>query len=198
MKKIVVGVTGGLASGKTAVTDMFIEKGAMRIDADEIGHELLENNKHLIDMVVAQFGKDVVTEGRIDRRKLAGKVFGDKHELENLCRILHPPIIDNIKERIRSAGSEVVVIDAPLLIEVGLQKIVDKVVVVTLDPATQVERAVSRGIPEKEAKNIMRSQMPLSEKLKSADYVIDNTGDMQKTKEGVEEIWQDLQKKKKN
>ena len=188
--KRIIGVTGGLATGKTTVTDMFVAKGAARIDADEMAHEMLVKNGDLRDKVIGEFGEGILSGGDIDRRKLGHMVFSDRDKLNKLCSIMHPPMIDCIKRQCESLNEKVVILDAPLLIESGLHEYVDVVVVVTAPYEAQIERAIGRGISRCEAANIIKCQMPLSEKVEIADYVIDNGREIEKIKQGVEEIWQ--------
>ena len=188
----IIGVTGGLATGKTTVTDLFVERGAVRIDADAIAHDVLENDSEVKKKVIGLFGDAVTPGGSVDRRKLARIVFFDKEKLGKLCKITHPAIIKRIADRVQAAGDRVVVIDAPLLIESALNEEVDIVVVVTADLKTQIKRAVERGIGAEEAKNIIDNQMPLSRKEELADYIIDNDGNFEKIKEGVDRIWQKI------
>ncbi|MFQ5953153.1 MAG: dephospho-CoA kinase [Candidatus Omnitrophota bacterium] len=191
MAKKVIGVTGGLATGKTTVVDMFVAKGAVKIDADVVSHRLLLEDEDIKRKVTKVFGDDIVVNGEIDRRKLAEKVFFDKEGLEYLDRILHPAIIGRIKEEIKRNKDKVVVLDAPLLVETDLQDIVDIVVVVFCDHETQIKRAADRGISEHEAKSIIAMQMPMTEKVKFADFTIDNSNEeMKAAKEGVDKIWQ--------
>jgi dephospho-CoA kinase len=194
MAKKLIGVTGGLATGKTTVSDMFAANGAEKIDADEIAHRLLEEDKNIQFKVVDIFGKKILSEGRIDRRKLGEEVFCDKLKLNTLCRIMHPTIIFRIKERAEKSRMKRVVIDAPLLIEAGLNEYVDVVVVVTADIDTQIKRATCRGIPKEEARRIIDCQMALPEKAKFADYIIDNSDnkDLNEIKKGVNKIWQEM------
>ena len=189
--KTIIGITGGYAAGKTTVADMFVSKGARKIDADEIGHQLLFESR-IKDQVLEIFGDEILTDARIDRKKLAKRVFSDKDELESLCNILHPEIIRRVKEVAESAGNEIIVIDAPLLIEAGLHEYVDKVIVVTAKKETRIKRAADRGVSGMEAEKIIDTQMPLSEKVKFADYIIDNNNGLEITKEGVEKIWQEM------
>ena len=192
-KRVIIGVTGGLATGKTTVADMFAAKGAVKIDADEITHRLLEENSETSREVIDLFGEDILDRtGRIDRRKLAGKVFFNKQRLEALCGVLHPVIIRRIKEQVERSPESIIVIDAPLLIESRLHEYVDVVVVVTAAERTQIKRAKDRGISQEEAENIINNQMPLSEKVKSADYIIDSNTTLNTIKEGVDKIWQKM------
>ena len=188
----IIGITGALGTGKTTVAAMFEEKGAVRIDADKIAHELLAEDGDTREQIIAVFGESILTGGAIDRRKLAEKVFLNKDKLGKLSDIMHPAIIQKIKDDTRSAGDRIVVIDAPLLMETGLDKFVDTVVVVTADKETQLERVSRRGISREEAEIIMEKQMSLEAKIKLADFVIDNNGSTDKTKEGVEEVWQKM------
>lgn len=192
MAKKIIGVTGSLASGKTTIANMFADKGAVKIDADEIAHEILKENGLPRDRAIDIFGNDILLEGDIDRRKLAEKVFFDRKKLDDLCRVLHPAVIRRIKDLVARHEEEIVVIDAPLLLEAGLGEYVDVVVVVTADRDTQIKRATDRGISEDEARSIIKSQMPLAEKTRSADYIIDSSGSVEKMKEGVEKIWKKI------
>ncbi len=188
-KRRIIGVTGGLAAGKTTVADMFAAKGAVKIDADEIAHRLLKEDNDVRQKVMDRFGHEILSDGEIDRRKLAKKVFFDRDDLDWLCRIMHPVIIRRIKEEAGRLSEKNIVIDAPLLIEGGLHEFVDIVVVVTAEFETRIKRSKDRGIPEGEARSIIDSQMPLSEKLKFADYTIDNDKSLDITKKGVDRIW---------
>jgi dephospho-CoA kinase len=188
----IIGITGGLGSGKTLVSSMFEGLGAVVIDADEIAHDLLLNDEKLKKEVVDIFGKEILTDGAIDRRKLAEEVFFDKNMLDVLSGFMHPVIIKKIMDEAENVKDKVVVIDAPLLIEAGLNEFVDVVVVVTAEREVQIRRAVNRGIDRLEAESIIENQMPLEEKVKYADFEIDNNGNIDKTKEGVEKAWQKM------
>ncbi|RKY41315.1 MAG: dephospho-CoA kinase [Candidatus Makaraimicrobium thalassicum] len=191
-KKIIIGITGGLATGKTTVADMFAGRGAVKIDADEIAHGLLKEDGEIRRKVIDIFGDDILTDGGIDRRKLAGKVFFDREKMDSLCRVLHPAIIRSVKEQAGRIPERIVVVDAPLLVETRLHDYVDIVVVVTAGEKTQLRRATDRGISEEEAGNIIDKQMPLPEKAKFADYIIDSDMDMRAVKEGVDRIWKKI------
>ena len=197
-KKLLIGVTGSLASGKSMVTEMLCAKGAGCIDADKVSHEVLRQNEEVKHKVMDIFGEDIFTDGEIDRRKLAGKVFFNSGRLKELCDILHPVIISRIEEQANDLETEFVVVDAPLLIETGLNEVVDVVVVVACEHDLSIERAMGRGISREEADNILKNQMPVSEKETFADYVINNDSSVEITKEGVEKLWQNLQKARQN
>lgn len=197
-KRVIIGVTGALATGKTTITGMFAGKGAVKIDADKITHQLLEENEQIIRKVISLFSERILTEQRIDRRKLAKEVFPDKKKLNMLCELLHPAIILRIKEQAKKFQGQTIVIDAPLLIEAGLHDYVDVVVVAISRHETQIERAQNRGISGEEAKGIIANQMPLSEKTKFADFIIDTDKNLDTTKKGVDKIWEKIQELKKN
>jgi dephospho-CoA kinase len=192
-KGLIIGITGGLATGKTLVADMFGERGAVKIDADDISHRVMDEDPAVKRELVDIFGEEILSGDNIDRRKMAKKVFCNKEELDKLCSVLHPAIIRRIKEEIKENKDKVVVLDAPLLIETGLHEMMDIVIVVFASYENQIKRAADRGISEKEAECIIAMQMPLAEKVKIADFIIDNdSDDIEKTKEGVEEIWQKM------
>lgn len=197
-KVVVVGLTGGVASGKTTVVDIFTSKGAVRVDADKIAHAILKDNKRIQQEIITFFGKNILSNGQIDRKKLASEVFSSKTRLEELCRIMHPEIMARIKKEVELVNGGVVVIDAPLLIESGLNGYVDIVVLVSTTEELQIKRAVSRGISEMEAKGIILNQMPLSKKAGYADYIIDNTKNLSNLKKGAELTWKRIKEKKKS
>jgi len=192
-KKKIIGITGGLASGKTTVADMLVEKGAAKIDVDKIGHELLAENEDVKQAVIALFGEKILSEGDIDRRKLRKEVFLDREKLENLNRLMHPLMIKRIKDEISRVSEGTLLIDAALLIEMGLNEVADFVVVVTADDTIKIKRAANLGVSEEEAKRIIARQTPVSEKLKFADYSIDNNGDLNTIKKGVNKLWKKIQ-----
>lgn len=181
-----------MATGKSTVTDMFVAKGAAKIDADAIAHDVLENDAGVIGSVIAAFGEDISSAGKIDRRKLAAKVFSRKDGPARLSRITHPAIIRRINDKLADITEGAAVVDAPLLMEAGLTGIVDVVVVVTASRATQIKRATERGISREEAEAVIASQMPLSEKEKLADHVIDSDRGIDTTKKGVDAIWKEI------
>lgn len=196
----VIGLTGGIASGKSTVSKMLREKGAYIIDADEIAKEIVKPGKPAWEDIVRHFGKEILDEsGNIRRKKLAKIVFPDEKKLSVLNRITHPRIVEEIKrelEECRSRNERVVVIDAALLLEIGLDVLVDEVWVVALDEKTQIERLIKRenSISYAEAVERIRAQMPLEEKLKFATRIIDNSGDIENTQKQVDDIWREIEK----
>lgn len=193
---IVIGLTGGIASGKSTVTALLKEKGAVIIDADKIAREIMSKGEPAWFEVLNYFGDEILNDDRsdIDRKKLASIVFSDKAKLEALNNITHPKIIEEIKKQVeeyKKAGKKIIVIDAALLIEAGLDKIVDEVWVIAANEDVQLQRLMARekDITKDEAVKRIKSQMPLAEKLKFADRVIDNNSNIEETKNQVDKIW---------
>jgi dephospho-CoA kinase len=197
---LIAGLTGGVASGKTAVSQVLKEEGAYIIDADQIARELVLPHKPAWSELIRAFGQEILQEdGSIQRKKLADKVFADPKQRKLLNQILHPRIRKEMDRRAKEIGKRdpeaIVVIDAPLLIELGDHRELDKLIVVTSTQAQQIDRLKDRdGTNPEEALRIVSSQMPLKEKLKFADYVIRNEGSMEKTKERAREVYQELKK----
>jgi len=198
VKKIILGLTGGIASGKTTAAGMFADKGAKLIDADSIAHKVLREDREVQRKIAEAFGPEYVSGGEVDRRALARKVFSGGAALDILSGIIHPPVIAAILKELEKSGDEdVVVIDAPLLIESGMHKYVDAVVLVTAGRDKQLERAAGRGLSEKEINYVIDKQMSQAEKEKFAQYILDNGASIDETKKGVDRIWQKVQKKRK-
>lgn len=200
---IIVGITGGIACGKTTVSELLTEKGAIPINADEIGHQLLKSDSLVIDELIDAFGQEILEEsGDVSRKKLGAIVFNDKSARERLNAIMHPVIIQRSRSHARQLVMEnpscVVLLDAPLLIEAGAYDSVDLIVVVTASPETQLQRTLERSLSqnrpltESEAKARIDSQMPVSEKVKFADVVIENEGTLEELKEQVDALWEKL------
>ncbi len=190
---LVVGLTGGLGSGKTTVARMFARLGAVVIDADRIVHEVLDRAGAVRSEVIRVFGEGIATGGRIDRRKLAAVVFRDARRLRRLEAILHPVVIRKMRRRIRAAAREgrgVIVLDVPLLFEAGLAGEVDRVVVVTARREQRIRRAAAAlRLSRNETERRMRAQMPLRLKVRAADAVIDNSGEVSVTRRQVTALW---------
>ena len=200
---IIVGITGGIACGKTTVSELLAEKGAIPINADEIGHQLLKADSPVIDDLVNVFGREILEKsGDVSRKKLGAIVFEDKSAREQLNAILHPLIIQRSRSRARQLAVEdpscVVLLDAPLLIEAGAYDSVDLIVVVTASPETQLQRILERGhaqnrpLTVSEAQARIDSQMPISEKVKYADVVIENDETPEELYEKVDQLWDQL------
>lgn len=190
-KRIILGITGSLGSGKSTVAKMFRESGAAVIDADKIGHSLLKPGSRAYQKIIRHFREGILRrDGSIDRRKLASLVFKDEEKLKRLNRIMHPEIIRAIKTRVSSSKPGVLVLDAPLLIESGLQGLVDKLIVVKINRMKQLKRISLRKAPlsDKQALRRIKAQMPLKDKIRLADFVIDNNGTLSQTRKQVGQI----------
>lgn len=197
---ITIGVTGIMGSGKTLVSGMFEKFGAEVIDADRIVHDLIGSGGRVSESIAGVFGEDVLgTSGVVDRKKLSEKVFrrdGDGEGVKRLNGIIHPEVVNVIEERLVSARArnvQAVVIDAPLLIEAGLDKKVDFLVCVRSSRERAVERLLHEGRagPE-DFKNRMRFQMGAFEKEKRADFIVDNNGSVMETESQARKIWESI------
>ncbi|MEN6521409.1 MAG: dephospho-CoA kinase [Armatimonadota bacterium] len=192
---IVLGITGGIATGKTTVTDMFRELGAETISADDVAHEVLAPGAPVIDELVERFGHSIIKpDGSIDRSALAEIVFKNPEDLAALNDITHPPIIEIIKARIREFRSragkcDVLAVEIPLLIECKLMGLVDKVIVVAAEQETQLIRLTTRGFSYDEALRRIAAQLPTSEKLHYADEVVRTDVSLEDTRQQVERVW---------
>ena len=200
---IIVGITGGIACGKTTVSKSLAEKGAIPINADEIGHQLLKADSPVRDDLVNAFGQGILEQsGDVSRKKLGAIVFEDKSARERLNAILHPLIIQRSRSRARQLVMEdpscIVLLDAPLLIEAGAYDSVDLIVVVTALPEIQLQRTLERSraqnrpLTESEAQARIDSQMLVSEKVKYADVVIENSGTIEELHKQVDQLWDKL------
>jgi dephospho-CoA kinase len=188
--KLVIGLTGGFGTGKTTVAGILRSKGIKVIDADAIGHSLLKPGTRVYAAIVRRFGSTVLQrDGKIDRGELSRIVFSRNASLDSLNKIIHPEIIRIIKNEISLVRKGVVVLDAPLLLEVGFQRFVDKVIVVAASRKNQITRAQKRMRLSKAAINRrICSQIPLQDKVRMADFVIDNNGTRETLRKRVEEI----------
>lgn len=193
-----VGLTGGLASGKSFVGKVLAGLGCHVIRADELGHQVLLRGGEAYDAVLAEFGRGILNrEGEIDRRQLAALVFDDPERLEALNRLVHPPVRERerrlAEEFARQDPTAIIVIEAAILVETGAWKTYDRLIVVVCTPEQQVERAMHRdGITRQEAEARLRRQLPLREKVKFAHYVIDTSGSKENTLEQTEAVYRAL------
>jgi dephospho-CoA kinase len=195
---LLVGLTGGIATGKSTVSAMLAHLGARIIDADLLAREVVAPGQRAHAEIVQAFGPEVLQDdGYLDRKRLGAIVFADADKRKRLEQITHPAIRVR-QERILSVYEEeafegVVVWDAALLLESGSATGMDRVVVVVADPTTELNRLMTRdGLGEEEARRRIASQMPVAEKAKLADYVIDNSGSRAETERQVREVYRTL------
>lgn len=192
---LLIGLTGGIATGKSAVANMLAERGAPIVDADLVSREVTRPGSPVLAALVERFGADILTpDGALDRAELGRRVFQQPAELEALNAITHPAIWKELLAQVARARLEhpVVVLMAPLLLEHGADAIVDQVWVVAVHERMQVQRLMERdGFTREEAMRRVRSQMPTDEKLARADVVIDNGGTLEATEDQVEAAWRE-------
>ena len=193
----VIGLTGGIGSGKSAVARLLAELGAIIIDADKIGHEALKRDTEVWHEVVAAFGQQILTPaGNINRRKLGEIVFGNPASLLKLNQIMHPRMYERVTAQIeeyRRKGVGVVVLEAPLLLEAGWASLVDEVWVTVAVEATVLRRLQERtGLSEPESLARIRSQLPVEERVNRADVVINTDGELDELEAKVKGLWQRL------
>ncbi len=196
-----VGLTGGIASGKSTVSGMFRDLGVPVIDADVIAREVVAPGSRALGAIVDAFGKEVLTDEKsLNRARLGEIVFSDPAKKKVLERILHPEIIAEQDRRLRDLEREgrtpVAIVDAAVMIESGSWKRFDSIVVVDCDESQQISRLRQRNaMDEEEAVRRVNAQMPLSEKVKYANHVIDNRGSIDDTRKQVEELKKVLSRK---
>ena len=203
-----VGLTGGIASGKSTISRIFTTLGCVTIDADAIVARLYRPGEAGHNALTTAYGKSVLTgSGEIDRKKLADMAFASKEWAQKLNSLIHPLVV---AEELRVMKAEearfpdrdrIFIVEATLLLESGGKERYDKIIVVDVDPETQETRAVMRGVSRPDARRRMKNQMTRDERLKAADYVIDNTGDRRaaevETHRVYESLKADLEEKKK-
>ncbi len=194
---MVIGLTGGIASGKSTVSAKLKELGAAVIDADLLARDVVRKGEIAYNKIVQCFGADILLPGGdIDRKKLGDIVFSDKEKLELLNSITHPEIINRMKERIqelKAEGAKVIVVDAAILIEMGLHKYVDSVWVLSVDRETQLKRLAERDKYDyREAENRINSQFTDEVRKKYADVVIDNSKPIEEVEKRLEELWNNI------
>jgi dephospho-CoA kinase len=194
---LLVGLTGGIASGKSTVSAMLAEQGAEVIDADHIARQVVMPGTPAWCKIRDHFGPGVLhPDGQIDRQALADIVFADKTKLVLLNEITHPAIFARIADRLEEHHDQdvVVVLDAALLIEAGLSDGVDVVIVVHSPQEIQLERLAAKGMGERDASDRIAAQLAPEKRLARADIVIDNSGSLEKLGRRVDEVWQELQR----
>jgi len=195
---LLVGLTGGIGSGKSTVARMLSVRGAVVLDSDVLAREAVEPGTSGFDAVVARFGDGVLgSDGTLDRHALASIVFADDAARADLEAIVHPAVRRAIAEAVAAHAhtDDVVVVDSPLLIETGAHEGFPLVVVVTASADARVARLVERGMDEADVGARMAAQMPLEEKVALADLVVDNDGTPAELEERVDRLWSDLRRR---
>ena len=191
---LLVGLTGGIATGKSTVADIFRRLGAVVIDADRLARDVVAPGEPALAEIGREFGPDVLhPDGTLDRKRLGAVVFGDAERRRRLEAITHPAIRARFQARLQALADEgfegLVLFDAPVMIESGGHRAMDRLVVVVADEATQLARLMARdGIGREEALSRIRSQMAVAEKARLADHVIDNSGERAATEARTREV----------
>ncbi|WP_336787990.1 dephospho-CoA kinase [Paenibacillus sp. MMO-177] len=190
-----IGLTGGIATGKTTVAAMLVERGAMLVDADQVAREVVMPGEPALEAVASAFGQAVIhTDGTLDRKALGGIVFNNRDLLAKLENILHPAIRNRMQHRIRQYEEQnprqLVVADIPLLFETGQEMLYDGIMVAYVPRELQLKRLMERnGLAEEEAERRIGLQMDIEQKRSRADWIIDNSGSLDETRRQVDDFW---------
>lgn len=196
-----VGLTGGIATGKTSVAEMFKKKGAYVIDFDVLTHKVQEPRRPVWQAIIDFFGREIMNDDEtINRGKLGTIVFQDRIKLAKLNEIVHPILFEEwrhyMSEIQKKAPDVIIISDMPLLIEAGVRKLVDLILLVYASPSQQVERLIMRnGCTREESLRRIASQLPIDDKIPYADIMIDNSSSLENTRQKVDEIWVELNKR---
>ena len=190
---MIIGLTGSIASGKSAVSAMLRKKGFPIVDADEIARLVVEPGSPVLLEISRQFGADIIQEdGSLNREKLGERIFGNDEERQKLNGIIHPAIRQEMlrqKDEWLSNGANTIIMDIPLLFESKLQSFVDKIIVVSVSPEIQKERLIARNVlSQEEADARIRSQLPMKMKEQGADAVLFNDGTLEETARQLEDV----------
>ena len=194
----IVGLTGGIGSGKSTVAGMLRDRGAVVIDADALAKEAVAPGSPGLAEVLARFGEALrLADGTLDRKALGARVFQDPAALLELNRIIHPRVALEFQQKAetaRSQGAKVCIYDVPLLYENGLDQGLPEVIVVSVSPAVQRARVAARDhLPTEQIEQRIHAQWPLADKVKKATWVIDNNGDRAETQAQIDRLWAELE-----
>ncbi|MEO7427137.1 MAG: dephospho-CoA kinase [Fibrobacteria bacterium] len=196
MARLIIGVTGNIASGKSETARLLQQKGCALVDADAVGHELYGYDRTLVQQLGAEFGGGVILDnGTLNRKKLGSLVFGRPEAMATLNRIVHPALINAIRERIRSSQRVMnrLVLDAALIVELGFAKEVDYLVFVSASTPVRLERLMERsGLSEEDAMARIDSQLPEESKIQHADFIIKNETTKEYLREQVDALWDEI------
>ncbi|WP_167629531.1 dephospho-CoA kinase [Listeria valentina] len=193
-----LGLTGSIATGKSTVSQMLVSAGIAVIDADIVARKVVEKGTVGLEKIISSFGADVLLDGELNRAKLGEIIFHDDAKREQLNEIVHPLVREEMlseRDRLFRAGESIVVLDIPLLYESQLTDLVDRVLVVATTEEIELSRLMARnGLSKEEALARIRAQMPINDKVKLADFVVDNSGTKQETEKQVNELLHDLKR----
>lgn len=193
-----IGLTGGIATGKSTVAKMLVQRGAMLIDLDQIAREVVAPGQPALAQIAERFGQAILQpDGSLDRKRLGAIVFADEERRKELEQITHPAIRSVMKTRMqeyeRDHPDKLVVVDVPLLFESGLSPMYDRVVVVYVPRSEQLRRLMERDkLTREDAEKRLNAQMDIEQKKRLADVVIDNSGSLEETERQIEQLWRDL------
>jgi dephospho-CoA kinase len=194
---LLIGITGGIASGKTEVAKVFRRKGAVVLSGDQIGRKVVESNRSVLRKLVKAFGEQIMRDdGTLNRQGLGEVAFSSARGRDKLNKIVHPPLLKELRRRIRDfkrKGKRVVVVDAALICEWGLEQELDLLVFVQSNRENKIRRLQRfKGYSRKEALDRIRSQLPDSAKKSRADFVIRNNGSLAELRKGANRAWEEI------
>ena len=193
-----VGLTGGIGAGKSTVADLFAQRGAVVIRADELARQVIEKSTAGFDQVVSRFGENILdTNGEIDRAKLAAIVFNDQESLTDLENIIHPLVREKSNQIMKEQTPETIIVnEIPLLLEKGMQPLFDFLVIVISSEKNRLARLINSGFTKEQVLARMSKQVDDETRKASADFLIVNDGNLDQLEVDVEKIWQTLQERK--
>ncbi|MFQ5868613.1 MAG: dephospho-CoA kinase [Candidatus Zixiibacteriota bacterium] len=191
---VVIGIAGGIATGKTEVAKLLVNRGAIIISGDELGREVIQENPGVLRELVEAFSEEILDEnGKLNRRKLAQLAFRDPVSKKKLNNIIHPHLLRRLKERLtqlrKKEGEKLVVVDAALIPDWGIKNWLDYLVIVDCTYENQLQRLKERGLSEQEAKDRIASQLSSERKRESADYLIENNGTLEELRQESEKLY---------
>jgi len=194
----IVGLTGPIAAGKTTVAERLKEKGAIVISADRIGHDLF-HKKEIKEKIKKEFGEEVFEDDHVDRKKLAKRAFESRESLDELNKIMWPPITKVIDEELKLysqklPSNELIILDAALLLDAGLDKSTNMLVAVTSEREKQLERLMAKNYSKEQAGTRMKMQTPKNELLEQSDYTIENNSSLNSLNNEIEKLWHFIKK----